>query len=192
MTSRIVVTGFDAFGEHAVNPSERLARRLSEEFPSELAPEILPTAYARAGRRIEALIETARPAGVLMFGLAAGARGLRLERFAHNRDGALSFDNDGERRAAGAIVEDGPDCYRSTLPLQPFAEAVRAADCPLEWSSDAGNFVCNHAFYRARHSTARLNCEIPCGFVHVPARAALDLDPWLRGARACVGVLLAR
>src|SRR5690606_26643023 len=100
--------------------------------------------------------------------------------------GAELLDNDGERRGKTPIVAGAAASYESTLPLERCALAVRAVGCPVELSEDAGSFVCNHVYYRARHRIASEKLEIRCGFLHVPAAAPEALEPWLSGVRACI------
>ena len=186
----ILVTGFDRFGANEHNPSQAIVEALAAQRDPRLSCRVLPTSYRRAGELIESWIEVDRPAAVLMLGLAASATALRLERFARNRDDSEAVDNDGEARTDAAIVKTGPEVYASTLPLERFAAAVRNLGTPVEHSLSAGGFLCNHAFYRARHAIERGNLRIPCGFLHIPATPPGALEPWLAAVSECLRVLV--
>ena len=181
----ILVTGFEPFGPHSHNPSAELAEALGGLRG--VCFEVLPVAWARAGARLRERIESERLDAVLALGLCAGARMLRFERVAHNRDDTASADNDGLVRRGEPIAADGPPRYPSTLPLSELARAVLARDQPVEWSDDAGGFLCNHVFYVARHvleCAGRAAC--PAGLVHVPAAEAVSVDAQLDALQACV------
>ncbi len=191
MHHRILVTGFDCFGEHGHNTSQAIVEALAARNDPRFSCRVLPTSFQRAGALIESWIETEQLGAVVMFGLAAKAGALRLERFAQNRDSSASADNDGESRAEAPIVQAAPKAYASTLPLERFAAAVRSLGTPVELSLSAGGFVCNHVYYRARHAVELGNLRIPCGFLHVPATRPGQLEPWLGAVTECLGVLAA-
>lgn len=185
---RVLVTGFNRFGERASNSSELIVEELAQRQLPRVVCEVLPTVFRAGAEQIESLIRSGRPEVVLMLGMAASSTTLRLERYARNRDASEVADNHGEHRY-GPIVVDGPDVYTSTLPLERFAEAVRTLGTPIEFSEDAGGFVCNHVYYRARHCVQRESPRIRCGFLHVPAVEPGELGPWVDALEACLAVL---
>ena len=66
---RILVTGFEPFGAHAVNSSMAVVNALP---PSNgLITRVLPVVYEEAGSIIRQLIETHRPDAVMCLGLCA-------------------------------------------------------------------------------------------------------------------------
>jgi pyroglutamyl-peptidase len=79
------------------------------------------------------------------------------------------------RKPRGRIIdEEGPEGYASTLPLADIAAALARAGIAADGSNDAGDYVCNHVFYRLMadiagegKSPARIG-----GFVHVPVPRA--------------------
>lgn len=162
----IVVTGFEPFGSHSSNPSGLLVQRLSGR--PEVVTEVLPTSYERAGQRVEALLREHAPSAVLMLGLSARARCLVLERRALNWDDSTATDNDGQRRSGFPIAPQGPRSYASTLPLDRFAALASEAGVQIEFSDDAGGFVCNHVYYRAAHTIEQSALGTRSGFVHLP------------------------
>ena len=58
-------------------------------------------------------------------------------------------------------------------------------------SEDAGGFLCNHVFYRAREWVERAGLAIPCGFLHLPPLEALPLERQIEAVTACVALLRA-
>jgi pyroglutamyl-peptidase len=179
----ILVAGFGPFGEVVHNPSAALAEALACE-PGVRA-EVLPVAYARVERRLEALLEEPGPSALLLFGVHRGP-GFRLERVALNVDDESAPDVDGCVRRGRPIRPGGPAAYWSTLPLADIGEALDRLGLAWEWSSHAGGFLCNHTFYTARHRTVQRGRPLPCGLVHVPPLAFTPLAAQVIAARACL------
>jgi pyroglutamyl-peptidase len=182
----LLVTGFERFGAHAVNPSEAIVRALQPG--QELRTAVLPVAFRRAASRLQQLLDGSPPLAIVLLGLHGGSE-IRLERLARNRDEADAADEDGEARPKQAIVASGPDGYPSTLPLGDLARELSRRSLPWAWSDDAGGFVCNHVFYRARAWVEQAGLGIPCGFIHLPPREALPLERQLEAVTTCLSLL---
>jgi len=65
-----------------------------------------------------------------------------------------------------AVVPGGPAAYFSTLPLDAIHARLAGAGLPVEYSLTAGAYLCNAAFYLARHALDAT--DTPCGFLHMP------------------------
>src|SRR5688572_24033087 len=89
----ILLTGFEPFDGHEVNPSqaivEALAQRSAGLRRAQLVTEILPCEFRAAGERIVTLIRELRPEAVVSVGLAASASAIRLERHGLNLNDSL-------------------------------------------------------------------------------------------------------
>jgi pyroglutamyl-peptidase len=171
----VLLTGFEPFGEHAVNPSQLIAE--------ELGGVVLPVSYARAAGGLRRALDERDPDLVVAFGLADDRDAVTPERFAHNLDEADRTDND-EARGSGAEIDPaGPIAYRSTLPVDEIVAALCAHDIPAAVSRDAGGYLCNHLFYVLMHS---LKPGRSGGFVHVPPLDVLPRERLLDAARVIV------
>jgi len=150
----ILVAGFEPFGGLKRNPTAELAL--------EVGGAVLPVDYERIGPALDGLLS--RPwEAILLLGLAVGRPSLSLERVAVNFRDPLRTDNAGRTPAVPEIVPGGPAAYFSTLPLDRLHAALSAAGLPVGYSLTAGGYLCNTAFYLARHRS-----DVPCGFVHMP------------------------
>ena len=169
---KILLTGFEPFGEVRVNPSEQIVRRIAALARSrgddDLVTEVLPTEFAAAEKRIRQLIRKLRPAAVLCLGVAPQRDKISLERVALNLDDDSLPDNAGRRRAGRRIVPRGPAAYWSTLPLELIRKQLERRKISVIYSNHAGTYLCNHVFYVARHETERMGNRARCGFIHVP------------------------
>ena len=170
--TEVLVTGFEPFGEHDVNPSRLIAE--------ELGGVVLPVSYARADDALREALRERDPDVVLCFGLAESRTAVSVERFAHNLDEASTTDNDSVAGSGAEIEPGGPLACLSSLPVDAIVAALRAEEIPAEVSRDAGGFLCNHVFYVLMRALA---AKSRGGFVHLPPLDVLPLEAQLRAAR---------
>jgi pyroglutamyl-peptidase len=191
--SRLLVTGFEPFPGAPVNPTEWLVHELRRDPPAGdgiavFRAEVLPVDYARVGPRLAEIGREFRPDIAIHFGLAADCSGFRLERVARNDFAGARTDNAGVLPGATAICE-GPESLSSNLPLQAIHDALIAAGLPVEWSNNAGAYLCNMVFTLSRaHACDGFTPEIS-GFIHVPPTGEgrpLGEAQLLAGARAII------
>ncbi|QKV18387.1 pyroglutamyl-peptidase I [Oricola thermophila] len=171
MTVRLLVTGFEPFPGAPVNPTERLVRHFENEPP--LADEdvacrfaVLPVDYGQAIPALERVSAVFRPHVAVHFGLAREARGFRLERRARTGIGADIPDNAGNRPGR-CEIRAGRGHVPSGLPLNAMEAALRDAGHAVEWSDDAGGYLCNYVFFHSAAGLCRGLETARSGFVHV-------------------------
>ncbi len=187
----ILITGFDAFGEHGSNPAEHIVQCLSGEVPTLL----LPTRYDRAAALALEAIDLQTPDAVVMFGLAAKRQGMELERFALNVIESSVPDNDGIVGAGLPVVANGPAAYRTGVDLVAVQGRMVMAGHAVGISNHAGSFVCNHLYYSVLHALAERGQGRQALFVHVPwsyepcAAGEARLAQHERKARALIAAL---
>lgn len=191
---KALVSGFDAFAGDAINPSYQAVRRLPARLGNlQIVTAELPTSFARAARRLLALIRRERPDIVLCVGLAAERQALSVERVAVNLSHARIPDNDGRQPHDKPVVARGPAAYFSTLPVLKTVAALQRAGVPAEMSLSAGAFVCNHVFYTLMHAVARqrgVHRVRRAGFLHVPALPAGNEERALAEMVRGLGIVL--
>lgn len=207
-TSRpnVIVTGFSVFPGAPVNPSEALALALGERA-GDLADScrvrchVLDVEYEGLGHRLADLARDFEPDIAIHFGLAAMARGFRLEHAARNRADPDMPDNAG-RRPRPLLLAGGPPLLRSTLPVERLeAELVRSG-LPVTQDDSAGEYLCNALFYLSRSASCGGFRPAMSGFIHVPhlppgeggptgGGPCLSLASLLDGAERIVRILAA-
>lgn len=175
--TRVLVTGFEPFGAHELNPSALIAEALDGV--------VLPVSFARASGALRHAIAERDPQLVVCFGLADGDTAISVERFAHNLDEADAVDNEGAGGSGSAIDPNGPLALPSSLPVDAIVAALRADEIPAAVSRDAGGYLCNHIFYVLM---GVLEPGQRGGLVHVPAVDVLPLETQIRAARTIVAV----
>ena len=188
----VLVTGFDAFGGDALNPSWLAvqALRRSQIAGHRVVAARLPTVFDESLRVLHGLLDRHRPALVLCVGQAGGRGAISLERVAININDARIADNACAQPVDTPVVAQGPAAYFSTLPIKAMLLALQREGVAAEVSQTAGTFVCNHVFYGLMHAlaTRRGFAGTRGGFIHVPwlpeqGAPALPLDAMVRGLR---------
>jgi pyroglutamyl-peptidase len=178
---KILLTGFETFANHGVNPSQLLIQSLPNQYHQvTLVKAILPVDTCLAPARLLEQIANQQPDAVLSLGLAAGRENISLERVAINLLDFDIADNAGVILKNQPIIQTGPAAYFSTLPLQTLFDALVEADIPVELSLTAGAYLCNQVFYTLMHTITSSNRKIPAGFIHLPAlpqQAAVSQKP---------------
>jgi pyroglutamyl-peptidase len=173
--TRILVTGFDPFGSHLVNPSQELAKAVDGRSVGEamVTGVVLPVQHSRVAAVLEPLLHEIDPSAILHLGLAAGRARLALERVAINVMDYELPDADGYCACGEACVSGGPAAYFSTLPLAAIHAALTAAGIPAYVSNTAGTYLCNHTMYWTLNRLQRHARPVRAGFVHLPLLASM-------------------
>jgi pyroglutamyl-peptidase len=181
-TPVILVTGFEPFGGHAMNPSAELAKAVAGRDVDGCRVEgvVLPVHHADSAARARALLADP-PAAILHLGLAEGRARLALERVALNVMDYRIPDNAGVRVTGEPCVAGSPAAYFATLDLVALLAALTAEGIPAYVSNTAGTFLCNQTLYATLDEIARRGLATRAGFLHLPllpemvAASGLDL-----------------
>lgn len=193
MTIRLLVTGFTPFPGAPHNPTEQLIRHFEANPPLggldvECRFAVLPVDYADAIPALEEFASGFEPHVAVHFGLAKEAAGFRLERLARNGIASDRPDNAGAVPEASPIRHGAAD-IPSSLPLLRIAEALGARGHTVEWSDNAGGYLCNYVFFHSVAGICRGLVAPLSGFVHVgPANAAEDFRKLVEGAETILEI----
>ena len=198
----ILVTGFEPFGSHAVNPSQELVKLLDGRRIGRcaVAGTVLPVHHAEAARHTSALLGELQPVAVVHLGLAEGRARLGLERVALNVMDYRIPDNAGYRAEGEPCVPEGPAAYFASLPLPEMLAALVGEGVPAYVSNTAGTFLCNQTLYQTLHEIATRELTARAGFVHLPLlpsmvaagnldQPSMDLPLMLRGVETLLRVV---
>ena len=164
---KLLITGFDSFGENTVNPSWEAVRNLPEQVDEYMLCKLqIPTIFGKAADMILEKAEEFQPDLILCIGLAGGRGAVTPERIAVNIRDARIPDNAGFQPNGDPVAPDGPAAYFTTVPVVQMSAAIRAAGIPSAVSNSAGAFVCNDVLYALLHRFS--GTETRVGFIHVP------------------------
>lgn len=174
-----LITGFGPFPGVPVNPSETLARRVAG------AGGWTRLGWARLGWRAEVrafrtgygIVNTAiddlaatnpAPAFVVMLGVAARAKWMRVELRAKNRVSVTHRDATSARPASACLMPGAETTRLGRHPGPVLVEALRKAGVPARVSRDTGRYVCNAAYWRMLGAMPKASEVV---FIHIPLPA---------------------
>lgn len=166
---KVLVTGFDPFGEDVINPAIEAVKRLPDTIENvEIIKLEIPTVFYKSAEVVKETIEKEKPDYVLNIGQAGGRYELTPERVAINLDDARIADNEGQQPIDKPIKEDGEAAYFSQLPIKAMVDYMKKENIPASVSNSAGTFVCNHIMYQTLYLAMTEFPNIKAGFMHIP------------------------
>lgn len=166
---KILVTGFDPFGEEKINPAYEAVKLLPDNIAgAEIIKLEIPTVFTRSVLVVEACIKNHRPDVVLSIGQAGGRSSITVEKAAINLAEARIPDNDGEQPLDQELQKDGETAYFATIPVKAIVNNIREHGIPANISYTAGTYVCNSIMYNVLYMAHKKYPDIRAGFIHVP------------------------
>lgn len=184
-----LLTGFTAFPGAPFNPTDDLVRDWRGAGGAQVATALLPVDWAASWPALQAAIEESRATRVVLFGVSAKARGIRIECLARNRRGEKP--DAGGACAPGAVIAGAPETLPCRFARRALAKALGDAAVEFEWSEDAGSYLCNDTLFRLCRHAGELGVE-RFVFVHVPVSDERAGDWHLAGALAPDAVTVPR
>jgi pyroglutamyl-peptidase len=170
---KILLTGFEAYGNTPENPAESVARLLDGRriADSEIASLVVPNNFFECIECVQEAIRTVAPDVVVMMGEYGGRATITVERIAQNLNDSTRYqltDNRGCELQDMETVPEGPVAYRASLPIRAMVKAMRNAGIPADISDAPGTFCCNHLMYGILHYVASNALSIRVGWMHLP------------------------
>lgn len=168
-TRRALITGFGPFPGVPRNPSGVLALAIArsprwKRLGWRLDGEMFPTDYRVVEGRIDDLAEHP-PRFVVMLGVAARSKRLRVELVAQNRSSLTARDASGKAVKRRALEPGGPMLRHGRHGGMALVRDLRAGGVPARISRDTGRYVCNASYWwMLRAMPARTRVV----FVHIP------------------------
>ena len=158
---RILICGFEPFGECSENISEQVARTFQGEclLGREVDVEILSVSLSGSILPKQKMSRTSYDA-ILLMGVALDSKVPRIESRAQDKLDFSIPDNDG--RIEQDIPISGKGDLFSVVELKSWNLNVLPGAPVL--SSDAGTYLCNETYYR----TLEVSNKTPCLFLHLP------------------------
>lgn len=199
---KILVTGFDPFGNDTMNPAIEAVKRLPDTISGATIIKLeIPTVFGKSADVVREAMTKHDVDYVLNIGQAGGRFDLTPERVAINLDDARIPDNEGNQPIDVAIQTDGEAAYFSQHPVKAMVTAIKEAGLPASVSNSAGTFVCNHIMYQCLYLTNKEFPKAKAGFMHVPflpeqvlerpGMPAMSLEDITRGIVASIEAIVA-
>ena len=162
---RILLTAFEPYAQWSTNASWMTLVEMLRVRPSNgsLVTRRYPVDFDRMRSALYKDLSQGFDA-VLHLGQAPGSAALRLEALAVNTGAAISDSGGAMQR----LVADGPEAYRTRMPLDRWVSRLHDQAIPAQVSFHAGTYLCNAIMYLSHHWVAQSDRPIPVGFVHLP------------------------
>lgn len=164
--TRILITAFEPYDRWSDNASWSALMDLTHWYQGsiELTTRRYPVNLAKVSEALRRDLQ-ANYDVALHLGQSPGCPVVKLESV------GLNMLSDG-----APIVDDGPDAYRSRLPLAGVASRLNESGIPTEVSNHAGTFLCNAAMYLSQHYSRSFAMQTQSLFIHVPLTPAQAAD----------------
>lgn len=169
---RILITGFGPFPGAPFNPTPALVRRLLRlRRPAladvELVGHVFEVTYRAVDRDLPLLLARHQPDALLMFGLAARTRHVRIETRARNAVSML-WPDAGHVKLRTASIAEGAEAQMFGPHTTRLLRAALSTGIDARLSRDAGRYLCNYLSWRVLEAAATGHGPRLAAFVHVP------------------------
>ena len=139
---KLLITGFDPFGNQEINPSWESVKNLPEEIGEyRIEKLMIPTVFGKAYQKVIEKAEQINPSAIICVGLAGGRKSITVETVAINLKEANISDNEGNTPVNENILTEGENAYFSTLPIRDIVKKIRESGIDANLSFSAGAFV---------------------------------------------------
>ena len=166
---KVLITGFDSFGNETINPSNLAVNSLPDSIGDIIIKKVtIPTIFKKSSEVLEKYIAEFSPNIVICVGQAGGRDKITVERVAINIDDARIPDNDNNSPIDEKIRQDGENAYFVDLPVKAMVEAIKEEGLISSLSNSAGTYVCNHLMYGVLYHIDKTYKGMKGGFIHVP------------------------
>ena len=164
----VIVTGFEPFGNHKLNPSQFISENLSGLTlnNASIVGITLPVNYSDSINELIAKIKEYEPILIICLGLAANYDYIGIEKVSLNLK-RLEKDTWPYYRIV-RINMNGPLFRFSELPCLNIVKEIQYEKIPARTSFYAGMYVCNALLYNLLGHINENNLKIKAGFIHVP------------------------
>jgi pyroglutamyl-peptidase len=182
----LLLTGFGPFPGAPFNPTGPLVRTLAHLSHPGLVgirrvAHVFPTSYDAVDAQLPGLIAREAPDILLMFGLAARTRHVRVETCARNVRSRRQHDVAGFVPTDDTIVPNGPPQLPLRVPASRFVAVTRTTGTPAALSHDAGSYLCNYLCWRASEAASMPFGPRLTAFIHVPKVRPAPMLPSRKG-----------
>ncbi|AMC92923.1 pyrrolidone-carboxylate peptidase [Erysipelothrix larvae] len=198
---KILVTGFDPFGNEPINPAIEAVKLLPNEIKGvEIVKLEIPTIRYQSLELIDQTIQAVDPDAILSIGQAGGRFDMTVERVGINQDDFRIPDNGGNQPIDEPVYKDGQAAYFSNLPIKAMVEYMKKANIPASVSNTAGTFACNHVLYGVQYLIDTKYPGKKSGFMHIPFMTqqvvdkpnmpSLDIETMAKGIEAALEAII--
>ena len=164
---RILLTGFEPFGNYKENSSWAVAEKVAAFGFEGVYVTRLPVTFSGVACALRKAVLEHAPDTIIMLGQAAAIDYIKLERIAINMMDSSSADNDGYIPDEEPIHLGGEAALFTNTDIKELRLAVEEQGIAAKVSNSAGLYVCNRLYYEAL-TICKENPGMNALFVHLP------------------------
>ena len=173
---KLLITGFEPFGEEQINPSWEALKLLSDKISGyEIHKLLLPVTFGDAAQMVIDEADKIHPDVIISVGQAGGRDAITPELVGINLRNASIPDNCGHKPIDETIILNGADAHFSNLPVRKIVDMINEKGISSKVSYSAGAYVCNDVLYTllAHYKDS----DVMIGFIHVPYCKEQNKEP---------------
>lgn len=170
---KVLITAYGPYDEWDQNASWLVLQELTRNLPA--GHDITTRRYQVDFDEVKQQLAEDLASGfdvALHLGQAPGAAAILLEAFGVN----VRRDRGQAGCEATTLIDDGPPAFRSELPLEAWATALREAGILADVSFHAGDYLCNAAIYLSHYYSQQAGQHTRATFVHLPLDSSQALN----------------
>ena len=182
------MTGFEPFHDQQVNESSQVVKEILNSGIEgvQISHRILTVDLA--GSTVPSkILGFEKFDAVVLLGLSRESNIIQLERYARNKISMKFPDNSGRKLDNEIIQHNSPNTIETTVSIHTFDEEFDSDD-DVEWSIDAGSFVCNETYFR----TLASNSGTPILFIHLPKADRVNLERQIEVVSTAIRLMINR
>jgi len=182
------LTGFEPFHDQQVNESSQVVKEILNSGIEgvQISHRILTVDLA--GSTVPSkILGFEKFDAVVLLGLSRKSNIIQLERYARNKISMKFPDNSGRKLDNEIIQHNSPNTIETTVSIHTFDEEFDSDD-DVEWSIDAGSFVCNETYFR----TLASNSGTPILFIHLPKADRVNLERQIEVVSTAIRLMINR
>ena len=185
---KVLLTGFEPFHDQQVNESSQVVKEILNSGIEgvQISHRILTVDLA--GSTVPSkILGFEKFDAVVLLGLSRKSNIIQLERYARNKISMKFPDNSGRKLDNEIIQHNSPNTIETTVSIHTFDEEFDSDD-DVEWSIEAGGFVCNETYFR----TLASNSGTPILFIHLPKADRVNLERQIEVVSRAIRLMINR
>ena len=185
---KVLLTGFEPFHDQQVNESSQVVKEILNSGIEgvQIFHRILTVDLA--GSTVPSkILGFEKFDAVVLLGLSRKSNIIQLERYARNKISMKFPDNSGRKLDNEIIQHNSPNTIETTVSIHTFDEEFDSDD-DVEWSIDAGSFVCNETYFR----TLASNSGTPILIIHLPKADRVNLERQIEVVSTAIRLMINR
>ena len=185
---KVLLTGFEPFHDQQVNESSQVVKEILNSGIEgvQISHRIL-TVDLEGSTVPSKILGFEKFDAVVLLGLSRKSNIIQLERYARNKISMKFPDNSGRKLDNKIIQHNSPNTIETTVSIHTFDEEFDSDD-DVEWSIDAGSFVCNETYFR----TLASNSGTPILFIHLPKADRVNLERQIEVVSTAIRLMISR